>query len=600
MANLRTAVRAGWLLGLSLACAAPVAAGGLSFLGFTQNGTAGVEGLGGVSALAVSPDGAFVYAAGTDDDAVAVLARDPVTGALAFVAAARDGIGGVQGMRVPVAVALSPNGASLYVASREEDALVVFDRDAGTGALTFRQVVRDGVSGADGIDHASGVAVSPDGAHVYATGEHDDAVAAFARDLVTGALTFVEVQRDGVGGVAGIQRPSAVTMSPDGANVYVAGGADDDLAVFARNAATGALTFLEEERYGEGGHGIDRPNSVVVTADGASLYVAGHDDDGVAAFARDGATGRLTFVETEDNHGAMSGLEGSFGVAAAPDGRYVFAVGENDHTVSTLRRDATTSGLTFVEAARDGRLGVDGLRKASAVAMSPDGLHAYVAGHDDDAVAAFAVDRCGNAGLGADEQCDDGNLAAGDGCSATCRLERCGPTPAIGCRTPIVADAASLAIVRKGADRRHALDWRWNQGPATTLAEFGLPTTTDAYLLCVYDGSAAPQPLLALAAPPDDDCFGVPCWDAANSGFVYKDRLRTPDGVQLVRLRAGAEDGTAAIAVTGRGASLALPALPLTTPVVVQLANVATGACWQATYDAPSVNDGERFRATGE
>jgi hypothetical protein len=40
--------------------------------------------------------------------------------------------------------------------------------------------------------------------------------------------------------------------------------------------------------------------------------------------------------------------------------------------------------------------------------------------------------------------------------------------------------------------------------------------------------------------------------------------------------------------------------LPLTTPVVVQLANVATGTCWQATYDAPSVNDAERFRATGE
>lgn len=598
MVNVRTAAYAGWLL--ALVSAAPAAAGGLSFLGFVQNGTAGVQGLGGVSALAVSADGAFVYAAGTDDDAVAVLARDSITGALAFVAAAQDGVGGVQGMRVPVAIALSPDGASLYVASREEDAVVVFDRDASTGLLTFRQVVRDGLAGADGLDHASGVTVSPDGAHVYATGEHDDAVAAFARDLTTGALTFVELQRNGVAGVAGIDRPSAVTVSPDGASVYVAGGAADDLAVFARNAATGALTFVEEERYGDSAHGVDRPNSIAVTLDGASLYVAGHDDDGVAAFARDTATGRLTFVEIEDKHGALSGLKGSFGVAAAPDGRYVFAVGENDHTVSALRRDAVTSGLTFVAAVRDGRLGADGLRKASAVVVSPDGLHAYVAGHDDDAVAALAVDRCGNATLGADEQCDDGNLAAGDGCSPTCRLERCGPAPAVGCSTPIVADAASLAIVRKSVDRRHTLEWRWNQGPATTLGAFGMPTTTDAYLLCVYDGSAAPQPLLALAAPPDDDCIGVPCWDASNSAFVYKDRQHTPDGLQLVRLRAGAEDGTAAIAVNGRGVNLALPELPLTMPIVVQLANVVTGACWQATYDAPSVNDAERFRATGE
>jgi cysteine-rich repeat protein len=312
-------------------------------------------------------------------------------------------------------------------------------------------------------------------------------------------------------------------LSPDGASVYVAGGAADGVGVFARDALTGALTFVEAERYGGSSHGVDRPNSLVVTSDGASLYVAGHDDDGVAAFARDPLTGGLTFVEIEDNHGAMSGLKGSFGVTAAPDGRYVFAVGENDHTVSTLRRDAVTSSLTFVEAARDGRLGVDGLRRASAVVVSPDGAHAYVAGHDDDAVAAFAVDRCGNGVLGADEQCDDGNLAAGDGCSSTCRLEFCAAAPASGCRTPTVAGAASLAIVRKGADERHALSWRWSKGEATALTDFGMPTTTDAYLLCVYDGSAAPQPLLSLAAPPDDDCVGVPCWEATNSGFLYQD-----------------------------------------------------------------------------
>src|SRR5437773_10813014 len=33
---------------------------------------------------------------------------------------------------------------------------------------------------------------------------------------------------------------------------------------------------------------------------------------------------------------------------------------------------------------------------------------------------------CGNSVVEAGEQCDDGNLVAGDGCSASCRLEVCG------------------------------------------------------------------------------------------------------------------------------------------------------------------------------
>src|SRR6185312_10280764 len=35
-------------------------------------------------------------------------------------------------------------------------------------------------------------------------------------------------------------------------------------------------------------------------------------------------------------------------------------------------------------------------------------------------------EACGNHRLDPGEQCDDGNLAAGDGCSPTCNLESCG------------------------------------------------------------------------------------------------------------------------------------------------------------------------------
>jgi cysteine-rich repeat protein len=401
--------------------------------------------------------------------------------------------------------------------------------------------------------------------------------------------------------VLGLGGAPGVAPSPDGANVYVTGGADDALAVFARDSLTGALTFVEAERYEDGGHGIRRPTAVTVTADGASVYVAGHDEKGVVAFSRNPATGALTFIGTTRNPAGLKGLAGAFALAASPDQAYVYVAAENDHAVAVLRRDATTGALTFVESQRAGRLGVSGLKRASAVAVSPDNAFVYVLGHDDDAVAAFATDHCGNGAIGADEECDDGNLVAGDGCSATCRLELCGAMPVVGCRTPVEPKASDLVVFHKHArSAREELTWRWTKGEATSPADFGDPSATTSYALCVYDLSPASQPRIALAAPAGGSCAGSPCWsEPSPTSLRYKDHWRTPTGVTLIDLQPG-DDGEARAAVIGRGENMALPALPFVPPVVVQLRNTETGVCWEAAFAAPTANDGTQFTSKSE
>src|SRR5262245_5322219 len=113
------------------------------------------------------------------DNAVAVFARDPASGRLGFVQAQVDGSGGVDGLGGAWLVAVSPDGASVYVAGASDDAIALFRRGPG-GALTFVEAKSDGVGGVDGLDEARGVTPSPDGAHLYATGMNDHAVAAFA------------------------------------------------------------------------------------------------------------------------------------------------------------------------------------------------------------------------------------------------------------------------------------------------------------------------------------------------------------------------------------------------------------------------------------
>src|SRR5262249_26890009 len=118
-------------------------------------------------------------------------------------------------------------------------------------ALTFVEAQVDGQNGVDGLAQASSVALSPDGAHVSATGTSDSAVAVFRRNSSTGALSFIEAQIDGMNGVSGLTLPSGVAVSPDGAHVYVTSGASA-VAVFRRDSSSGRLTFVEAQLEGSG------------------------------------------------------------------------------------------------------------------------------------------------------------------------------------------------------------------------------------------------------------------------------------------------------------------------------------------------------------
>src|SRR5947199_98064 len=132
----------------------------------------------------------------------------------------------------------------------------------------------------------------------------------------------------------------------------------------------------------------------------------------------------LTSVQLlEDGVGGVNGLNGADAVAVSPDGTHVFVTGSVDNALAVFERDPATGTLTYVERLRDGIAGVDGLHKAQAVAVSPDGASVYAAGSADTAVAVFRVRRCGDGVLDPGEQCDDGNVQDGDCCSSTCRFE---------------------------------------------------------------------------------------------------------------------------------------------------------------------------------
>lgn len=375
---------------IAMAWAVPcrVDAAALEFVNLQRDGEGGVEGLAGVLAVAVAPDGRNVYAVGPGSNAVAVFGRDPSTGALTEIEVQRDGVGNVDGLANAVAVAVSPNGGSVYVAGSRDDAIAVFARDASTGKLTFLQVLREGVGGVDGLRYARALAISPDGQFLYAAGQKSDAIAVFKRNTLTGWVTFVEVQHQQATS-GGVVEPVALTVSPDGGQLYAASYEQTAVLVFARDRATGHLTARPPGP--EADLGVVGIHSVAVSPDGAFVYATRQDDDAIAIFRRDRMTGDLSFVDVvAQGVGGADGLYGVFWVTVSPDGRRLYAASTLDHSVAAFARDPKTGAVGFLEKSR-GAPSRECLAFARSAVVSPDGRHVYVAGASSNSLVAYRV-----------------------------------------------------------------------------------------------------------------------------------------------------------------------------------------------------------------
>lgn len=326
------------------------------------------------------------------------------------------------------AIALSPDGRNVYVASSDSNAIAIFRRHATTGNLSQPKGQAGcislkgsyGCARAIGLKGPNSLAISASGQYLYATSRDSSSVTAFRRSS-TGALKQLAAGRGCISQLAlpgcetgrALTGADVVTISPDGRNVYVGSFFGNAVAVFNRDKEDGALTqpaddsgcVTEAATSGcDQGLALSSPEGMSVSGDGKNVYVATAVSNAVLTFSRDATTGALT--QATDGSGcivesALTGcttgfqVSGANAVATSPDDKDVYVTSLISSSLTSFIRTSNAGALSQIPGAggcvawlrqypcTPGRA----LRAPEGLAVSPDGGNVYVTAFSSGAVA---------------------------------------------------------------------------------------------------------------------------------------------------------------------------------------------------------------------
>lgn len=336
--------------------------------------------------LAISPDGMHFYVANSDTNAIAIYDRDLTSGMLTFSSAVIDNDPGVWVRRIDI----TDDGNYVYLIKTERDtaadplgrAVIVFSRDAESGALTLVQTLLLSDLGIPSDYGASNVRVSGDEVQVYVLAARRLLV--FDRDLIDGSLSLLQaLYEPGIQQIAdGVAQDSLLASSPDTSEVWL----------FERDPGTGTLSVGSALGRSYGVDSFWPSRELRVNSAGTNLLVA--DDN----LPRGGQISVLHPAQAQLGEAqwwldyrwptSLSALE------VTEDNQYLLVAGferagTDSYFLSVSEQDPACGELYLREAFANGVGNTNNLYGARMLLESPDGSHLYVAA---DGILTFSID----------------------------------------------------------------------------------------------------------------------------------------------------------------------------------------------------------------
>ncbi|HEV7587044.1 MAG TPA: YncE family protein, partial [Longimicrobium sp.] len=222
-----------------------------------------------------------------------------------------------------VGLAFSPDGGTLYASGGNQDVVYRYAWAGGRATLRDSLVLAAKAPRSDGTRYPAGLAVSPDGRRLYVAENLADSLAVI--DLATGRVT----QR-----LPTERYPYGVAVTPDG-RVYVSAWGGSTVSAFVRRAGR----LASAGRIPVGRH----PSAIVASGDGSRLFVASGSTDRVAVV--DTRRGRV--VAQLDDAPPAGPNEGSTpnALALSADGTRLWVAEGDANAVALFELSRAASGV---------------------------------------------------------------------------------------------------------------------------------------------------------------------------------------------------------------------------------------------------------------
>ncbi len=296
---------------------------------------------------------------------------------------------------VPFRTAMGRIRSSPVIATILLVASAIFVPQVGAHALTGgSKVWAAGYNGPDaGQDLGRRAVTSPDGSKIFVTGS--SSATDTGNDLATVAFEASTGQRLWAArydGPASLNDDAVdIAVSPDGSAVFVTGSSEGtstakDFVTVAYDASGGAKLWAK--RFDGAAHDVDDPSAVRVSPDGAQVFVVGTSlgslstGSDIRTIAYDASTGAVQW--SKRHNGSLDNDDSAFSLAVSPDGSSVVAVGVslNNPTggdYATISYVASSGATNWVKAYNG--YASNSYDEAHAVVINPAGTRAFVTGY---------------------------------------------------------------------------------------------------------------------------------------------------------------------------------------------------------------------------
>lgn len=323
-----------------------VCCGGSCAAGWTNQTTFGSSGSGLSQLhlpyrAAVSPDGLSAWVTDTDNHRISVWTRSSMSSIDWANQTTFGSFGsGLSQLNDPRGVAVSPDGLTAWVADTGNSRISSWTRSSTSSADWANQTTFGSEGDGPGqFAYPFGVAIATDGLIAQVADTYNGRISVWTRpDVSSTAWSNVTTFGSYGGDASQFNFPTGVAVSPDDLTVWVAEAGNHRISVWSRPDSVSTdwsnLTTFGSE--GSGPSQFNNPDGVAVSADGRKVWVADTDNYRISIWTRPDANSTAWNNQTTfgSEGTGLSQFEAPNSVAVSPDGRSVWVADTYNNRIS--------------------------------------------------------------------------------------------------------------------------------------------------------------------------------------------------------------------------------------------------------------------------